>query len=138
MKFANEGMRQPAGTQFLGVVDSLIDLFKEPSISGVEVIFISYKLDEKGEKVVADNQQVAEIRAVGITGIGPQTQETLREQYDKSPMLSLMVLWRRPSAEKLGILKFQPIIPGQPFPRKAEYEQWEQAAIAAYIHRNNL
>ncbi|MGA2167476.1 MAG: hypothetical protein ABSG62_04650, partial [Terracidiphilus sp.] len=136
MKKRNEVF--PAGTQFSSLVDSLTDLFKDPGTSGVEVIFISFKLDEKGEKVVEDNQHVAQIRAVGVTGISHETQEVLREQYDMAPLISLMVLWIRPSAEKLGILKFQPIALGNPPPKTAEYEDWEKKAIGSYIHRNNL
>jgi hypothetical protein len=56
-----------------------------------------------------------------------------------APLISLMILSRRSSApEKLGILKFHPIIPGKPFPTAGVYEDWEGKAISAYIHRNNL
>jgi hypothetical protein len=138
MRFENEGKAQPAGTQFLGLVDSLIDLFKEPNISEVEVVFVSYKLDAKGNKIVEDNQHVAEIRWLGLNSIGEENREKLRGEYDKAPMLSLMVLWLRPSAERLGVANFPPIIPGQPLPQKGAYTQWEKTSIAAYMRRHNL
>jgi hypothetical protein len=50
MDFADEGKVQPAGTQYLGLIDSLIDLLKNKDVSDVEVVFISYKLDSKGER----------------------------------------------------------------------------------------
>ena len=140
MNLADEGKPQPAGTQFLGLVDSLIDVFNEPGISDVEVVFIGYKLDDKGQNVVKDGQHVAEIRSIGLGGIDDrQTQDALRAEYEMAPLISLLFLWTRPSSnEKLGILKFQPITPGKPAPPKAKQEPWEKSAIADYIHRNNL
>ena len=106
----------PAGTQFSSLMNSLNDIFKYPSVSDVEVIFISLKLDDLGEKVVEDNQHVAQIRAVGINGISEEIQESLRQQYETSPLISLLVLWTRRSAQKLGILKFCPVTPDNPDP----------------------
>jgi hypothetical protein len=136
MKKRNEVF--PPGTQFQRLVESLTDLFNEPYISSVEVIFISFKLDGNGEKVIEDNQHVAQIRAVAITGISSETRETLKEQYEVAPLISLLVLWTRPSSEKLGILKFCPVTPDNSSPEAREYEDWERKAIDAYIHRNNL
>jgi hypothetical protein len=82
MKFAHEGKAQPAGTQFLGLVDSLIDLFKQPGISEVDVVFINYKVDAKGERIVEGGMNVEEIRAVGIRAINKEVQEELRKQWD--------------------------------------------------------
>jgi hypothetical protein len=127
----------PAGTQFSSLMNSLTELFKDPNVSDVEVIFISFKLDDMGGKVVEDNRHVAQIRAVGITGISEETQEALREQYEMSPLISLLALWTRPSTQKLGILKFYPVTPDNPHP-KSEYEDWEKKAISAYIERHNL
>lgn len=125
------------GTQFASLMNSLIDLFKDPSVSDVEVVFISFKLDGMGERVVEDNQHVAQIRAVGITGISDEMEDTLKEQYEMSPLISLLVLWTRPSTEKLGILKFYPVTPDNPDPTP-NYEDWEKRAISAYMVRHSL
>jgi hypothetical protein len=55
-----------------------------------------------------------------------------------SPLISLLVLWTRPSAQKLGILKFYPLTPDNLPPKTAEYEESEKKAIGAYIERHNL
>jgi len=127
----------PPGTQFSGLMNSLGDLFRDLSVSDVEVIFISLKLDDKGEKIVEDNQHVAQIRAVGIAGISDEIQESLRQQYEMSPLISLLVLWTRRSTQKLGILKFYPVTPDNPDPTP-DYEDWEKRAVSAYMERHSL
>lgn len=102
------------------------------------MIFISFKLDEKGERFVEDNQHVAEIRAVEITGISDETREVLRERCEMAPLISLLVLWTRPSSEKLGIMHFRPVAPGSSLPVEGEFEDWEKKAISAYVHRHDL
>ena len=138
MKFADEGKIQPSGTQFLGLIDSLIDIFKEPGISDVEVHFTALKLDDKGERIVEDGQHVAQTRLIGIRAINDEVKEKLREVYEApEPLISLMVLWMRSAAtgKKMGMLKFHPVRPGQPTPKKADYETWEKLAISDYVRR---
>jgi hypothetical protein len=127
----------PAGTQFSSLMNSLNDIFKDPSVSDVAVIFISLKLDDLGEKVVEDNQHVAQIRVVGVNGISEEIQESLRQQYETSPLISLLVLWTRRSPQKLGILKFCPVTPDNPDPTP-DYEDWEKRAVSAYMERHSL
>jgi hypothetical protein len=136
MKFPQEGKAQPAGTQFLGLVDSLIDLFKDPDVSNVDVVFINYKTDDKGERVVEDGMHVAEIRAVGIRAINVEVQEELRKMWDLPTFLGLLVLWLHQKNKKLGILKFHPMIPGPNAPKAEAFAGWEKTAIAAYAERN--
>jgi hypothetical protein len=93
----------PAGTQFSSLMNSLNDIFKDPSVSDVAVIFISLKLDDLGEKVVEDNQHVAQIRVVGVNGISEEIQESLRQQYETSPLISLLVLWTVVATRKCRI-----------------------------------
>src|SRR5262244_937700 len=92
MTTKKDGMPQPAGAQFLGLVDSLFDLFNETSISNIEVVFISYKLDSKGEKIVEDSHYVGQIRFLGVKNISKEVREELRKQCHTAPLLSLMVL----------------------------------------------
>jgi hypothetical protein len=127
----------PPGTQFAGLMNSLTDLFRDLSVSDVEVVFISLKLDVMGETIVEDNQNVAQIRAVGIIGISDEMRESLRQQYEIAPLISLLVLWTRRSTQKLGILKFYPVTPGNPDPTP-DYEEWEKRAVSAYMERHSL
>jgi hypothetical protein len=137
MKFEDEGKLQPAGTQFLGLIDSLIDIFKEPGVSDVEVHFTALKLDEKGERIVEDGQNVAQTRLIGIRAINDEVKEELRNAYEVEPLISLMVLWMRSAStgRKMGMLKFQPVQPGKPAPKDADYEPWEKLAISDYVRR---
>jgi hypothetical protein len=139
VEFEQEGKIQPAGTQFLGLVDSLIDLFKVPTVSNVEVIFISYKLDEKGEKTVEDGMHVVEFNALVIRGIGPEVREELRKKIQTPDLLvSLLVLWLDSSRPgKIGIQKFYDVLPGES-PKAGDYLPWEQECIGGYMKRHKL
>jgi hypothetical protein len=133
MKFADEGNPQPAGTQFLGLMDSLIDLFNNPDISHVEVVFVSYKLDEKGEHIQKDGKYIAEIHAIAITGISPKIKEELRKHSETDALFSQMILYCDASRPKgMGILKFRSLAPGT----EQGYEEWEMKAILNYRDRN--
>jgi hypothetical protein len=118
-------------------MNSLTDLFRDLSVSDVEVVFISLKLDVMGETIVEDNQNVAQIRAVGIAGISDEMRESLRQQYEIAPLISLLVLWTRRSTQKLGILKLCPVTPDNPDPTP-DYEEWEKRAVSAYMERHSL
>jgi hypothetical protein len=137
MRFADEGKLQPAGTQFLGLIDSLIDIFKEPGVSDVEVHFTALKRDDKGEQVVEDGQNVAQTRLIGIRAINDEVKEELRKAYEVEPLISLMVLWMHsaPRGRKMGMLKFQPVQPGKPARKDADYEPWDKLAISDYVRR---
>jgi hypothetical protein len=128
---------RPPGTQFLGLFDSLIDIFKEPGISDVEVHFTALKLDDKGDRIVEGGQRVAQTRLIGIRAINDEMKDELRKAYEAAPLISLMVLWMRSAAtgKKMGMLKFQPVPPGQPAPKEADYETWEKLAISDYVRR---
>jgi hypothetical protein len=127
----------PPETLFPKLIDSLREVFAKPEVERVEVFFISYKLNEKGERVVHDEHHVAQIRPVGISGLDDGVEETLRKQFEMEPVLSLLVLWSRPSVEKLGILKFCRANPEHPVPQ-TDYEEWEQMAIRSYMERNKI
>jgi hypothetical protein len=136
VQFGDEGKVQPAGTQYLGLIDSLIDLFENPEVSDVVVVFISFKLDDEGERIVRDGQNVAQIRPIGIYSIDDDVKAELKKQHDVAPLLSLLVLWRRRNATqtdpegKLGILQFRPVGLAE-----NDYEPWEREAISYYLHR---
>ena len=127
----------PPETLFPKLIDSLCEVFAKLGVERVEVFFIGYKLNEYGERVVEDNQHVALIRPVGISGLSDETKQVLKQQFDLAPILSLLVLWSRPGTEKLGILKFWRVNTEDPVP-KMDYEEWEQTAIRDYMDRNQL
>jgi hypothetical protein len=127
----------PPETLFPKLIDSLREVFAKPDVERVEVFFIGYKLDEKGERVIEDNQHVAQIRPVGISGLSDETEQVLKQHFDLTPILSLLVLWSRPRVEKLGILKFWRANSENPVP-KTDYEEWEQIAIRDYMDRNEI
>jgi hypothetical protein len=139
MKFPDEGEIQPPWSKFLGLIDSLIDIFKESSVSDVEVHFTALKLDDNGERIVEDGQNVAQTHYIGIRELREETKEKLRKMYEDAlpSLISLMVLWMHaaPAGKKMGMLKFQPVRPGQPAPKEAEYETWEKRAISDYVRR---
>jgi hypothetical protein len=127
----------PPDTLFPRLIDSLREVFAKPDVKRVEVFFIGYKLDEKGERVVEDNQHVAQIRPVGISGLSDETEQVLKQQFDLAPILSLPVLWSRPRVEKLGILRFWRANSEDPV-LKTDYEESEQTAIRDYMDRNQI
>jgi hypothetical protein len=130
MRFENDGRVQPAGTQFLGLIDSLIDIVKEPGVSDVEVMFTSLKVDGEGKRIVEAGQNVADTRYIGIKGLNDETKDKLREMYQASPLVSLMVLWKSDGKprKKIGMLKFQSFQPGHKAPTDLEYEKYEKQA----------
>jgi hypothetical protein len=127
----------PPENLFAKLLESLREVFAKPDVEHVEVDFVHYKVDAKGEKVVKDDHHVAEIRPVGISGLDEEVEKVLREQFDRGPNLSLLVLWSRPRVEKLGILKFCRANPEHPIPEQ-DYEAWDQLAIRAYTDRHHI
>jgi hypothetical protein len=128
----------PPGTQFAGLMEELARLFADDKCRNIEVVLLSDKLDEQGNKVTHDNMHVAEIRAIGIHVFDDEIRQSLKREYERLPLLSLLVLWTRYGAGKLGIMKFQPVSEGEPIPEHVEYAEWESKAIAAYLGRHNL
>jgi len=126
------------GTHFSALVESLDRVWTDSRRANVEVVFISFKLDDNGERIVDDGQNVAEIRAYGIHELDDETRHLLKNEFDKFSLLSMLILWTRYGAGKLGILKFQPVREGEPIPEQATYEEWEGKAIIAYLDRHKL
>jgi hypothetical protein len=128
----------PPGTQFEGLIEELARLFEDEKRRNVELVLLSNKLDDQGNKVINDGMYVAEIRSIGIHVFDKETRQSLKREYERFPLLSMLVLWTRYGVGKLGIMKFQPVQENEPIPEQAEYEKWESKAIAAYLHRHNL
>jgi hypothetical protein len=128
----------PPGTAFPALLEDLARLSEDPKCNDLEVTFLSNKLDESGQKIVNGGRHVAEIRAIGIHVFDDETRAVLKREYDKSPVLSILVLWTRYGAGKLGILQLRPMQREDDIPVVGEYEEWEGESIAAYLHRHNL
>ncbi len=102
------------------------------------VTLLSNKLDDRGEKLVNEGMYVAEIRPIGIHVLDEDTRRFLKQEYERLPLLSMLVLWTRYGAGKLGILKVQPVSEKEPVPKHVDYAEWESKAIAAYLDRHKL
>jgi hypothetical protein len=133
-----EPQLHPVGTHFAALLESLERICADPRYANVEVVFISFKLDEHGERIAHGDKNAAEIRSVGIHELGEETRGVLKIEYDKYPPISIMILWTLYGAGKLGILKFQPVEEDKPIPAKASYEDWEGEAMIAYLDRHKL
>jgi hypothetical protein len=129
---------RPAGTQFAGLTEELARLFEDDKCQNIEVVLLSNKLDDGGNKVIQDNMYVAEIRAIGVHAFDEETRQSLKREYERLPLLSMLVLWTRYGAGKLGIMKFRSVFENEPVPEHVDYEEWESKAIAAYLDRHNL
>jgi hypothetical protein len=128
----------PPGTLFAGFTEELERLFEDEKCTNIEVTLLSNKLDDRGEKLVNEGMYVAEIRPIGINILDEDTRRFLKQEYERLPLLSMLVLWTRYGAGKLGILKFQPASENDPDPKHVDYAEWESKAIAAYLDRHKL
>ena len=124
------------GTAFAALSEQLARLSEDPKSSNLEVYLLSNKLDQDGKEVLNDGMWAAEIRPVGIYRFDENTRAFLKQEYDRSPVLSILVLWTRFGAGKLGILKMKPVRENDT--PVDDYKEWEGKAIAAYLHRHNL
>jgi hypothetical protein len=129
-------VHQP-GSAFASLSDRLAEIDHDQKCSNLEVYFLSNKLDENGDKVVENGMWAAEICSFAIRVFNQETQAALRQEFDRSPVISILALWTRYGAGKLGILRVKPA-PEDSAQVANKYEDWEGRAIAAYLHRHNL
>jgi hypothetical protein len=128
----------PPGTQFANLMKELERLFEDDKCTNIEVAFLSNKLDALGNKIVDGDMHVAEVRPIGIHALNEDTRQLLKQEYERLPLLSMLVLWTRYGAGKLGIMRFLPLIENEPIPDGADYSEWEAMATRAYLDRHNL
>lgn len=126
------------GTAFPALLEELSRLSEDPKCKNLEVTFLTKKLDEAGQNIVNEGMHVAEIRAVGIQVFDEDTCALLKQEYDKVPVLSMLVLWTRYGAGKIGILQLRPMQGEDDIPVAGDYEEWEGKSIAVYLERHNL
>jgi hypothetical protein len=126
------------GTAFSALLEELTRLSEDPKCTNLEVTLLSNKLGEDGQKAVRDGNQDVEIRSVGIHSFDDETSAFLKQEFERSPVVSLLVLWTRYGAGKLGTLRLLPFRGEDDTPVTGEYQEWEGKAITAYLHRHNL
>jgi hypothetical protein len=124
-------------TAFSTLLEELARLSEDSKCNNLEVTFLSNKMGEDGQKIVHDGKFIAEIRSFGIHVFGDDTRALLKEEFERFPVLSLLVLWTRYGAGKIEILRLQPVR-GDNETMVPEYQEWEGKAIAAYLHRHDL
>jgi hypothetical protein len=130
------GEVHPAGTAFLGLIDALIDLTKDPSVSNIEVVMGSYEVDEQGKDKLIDGQLSVALRGVLVRGMNQAVQEELRKQIEAGPLSYLMILWTERSARgPLGIMIFDPVTKEHREPGVAGLDKVQKSAIADYLQR---
>jgi hypothetical protein len=139
-KKAESSRIHPAGTALAEVSAQLARLIGDPKCRGVELIILSGKLDQEGRQVLHDGVWSAEINAVGIRVFDKETEDFLKQQYDKAPVLGVLILWARYGAGKLGISRFITVEEqaAKPTAEADDFIGWERKAIANYLQRHNL
>lgn len=128
------GEVHPAGTEFLGLIDALIDLTKDPNVSNIEVVMGSYEGDEQGKDKLIDGQLSVALRSFIVRGMNKDVQEQLRKQIEAGPLSYLMILWTDRSAKGLGILTFDPETK-QRKPGVAGLDKVQKSAVSDYLQR---
>ncbi len=124
------------GTAFALLSERLAEVNRDPKCSNLEVYFLSGKRDENGEKLVEDGMWKAEVRSFAIHVFDGDSEATLKQEFDRTPVLSVLTLWTRYGAGKLGIVRFKPASELGTLDRD-EYDDWEGKIISAYVRRHN-
>lgn len=128
----------PPGTAFTTLLEELDSLSRDSKCTNLEVVFLNSKLDDNGQKVVHDGAHTAEIRPIGIHVFDEDARTFLKQQFDQSPVLAILVLWTRYGTGKLGLLQLRPVREEEDTPVAGEYEEWEGRAISSYLDRHEL
>jgi len=127
----------PPGTLFLGLVEELMDILKNPHNSNVEVVIASYEVDQEGKTKMIDGKDSIAMRAFEIGGMNREVQETLRAEIDAGPITHLMIPWRAGSPDgsgKPGIARF--VSPSkQKTGTLSDFDHVEKSIFAAYLQR---
>jgi|ERR1700723_636725 len=124
----------PGGTAFLGVIDELIDLLRNPSVSRIEVVIASYELNDDGEHKMTGGKDSVAMRPIAISGMSREVQESLRTEINAAPILHLMILWIDRAHPPMGVITFNAVgskgADGIP-----NYTHIEKSIIADYLRR---
>jgi hypothetical protein len=125
----------PKGTAFVGLVGELTDLLAKPDISRIEVVIGSFALDESGKRKLFGGQASLTTRAFQIGGMNEEVRESLRKEFDASPVNLLMILWTDRSPKgPVGFVTFDADTNKQ-HKSISELDEAEKSTIAAYTQR---
>jgi hypothetical protein len=127
----------PAGAASLGLIETLIDLVKNPNASRIEVAMGSYSLDAQGLKIREDGKHSIALRSFEVKDMDSDTQKQLRQQIEAGPVSCLMILWMEGSGQesKLGAATFDPITNNRKA-RAATLDEVERFVISDFIQRH--
>jgi hypothetical protein len=128
----------PAGNATLGLIETLIDLVKNPDASRIEVAMARYRLDAQGLKIrLEDGTHSIAIRSLEVKDVDTNTQEKLRRELEAVPISCLMVLWMQGSGKesKLGAATFDPKTNSRKA-RAATLDEVEKFTLSDYIQRH--
>jgi hypothetical protein len=93
----------PAGTMFVGLIEELMDVLKDPSNSSVEVIMASFDSNATGDEKLVDGKLPVSIRAFEISGIDKNVRDSLRAEYDAAPLALLMIVYTTKTSKGSGV-----------------------------------
>jgi hypothetical protein len=121
----------------LGLVETLIDLVKNPGASRIEVAMGSYHLDAQGLKIMEGGKHSIALSSFEVKDMNSDTQEQLRQQIEAGPVTCLMVLWMQGFAKesKLGAATFDPKTKSRKA-RAATLDEVERFVVSDYIQRH--
>jgi len=124
----------PPGTMFLGLIEELMDLVKNPAVSRIEVLMANYELDERGEKKMVDGKHSIAKCAFAIRGMNKEVQDKLRQQFEAALISHLMILWMEQfqNERKMGIASFNPVTKKKAV-RPSDYDAVEKSMISDYL-----
>jgi hypothetical protein len=128
----------PAGSATLGLIETLIDLVKNPDVSRIEVAMARYRLDAQGMKIMMeDGKHSIAIRSLEVKDMDTDTQEKLRRELEAVPISCLMVLWMQGTGKdsKLGAATFDPETQSRKA-RASTLDEVDRFAISDYIQRH--
>jgi hypothetical protein len=128
----------PAGSATLGLVETLVDLVKNPDASRIEVAMARYRLDAQGMKIMMeDGKHSIAIRSLEVKDMDADTQEKLRRELEAVPISCLMVLWMQGTGKdsKLGAATFDPETKSRKA-RASTLDEVDRFAISDYIQRH--
>ena len=128
----------PPGTASATLAEKLARLVADVKCSNIELFLLRRKFDEKDQPVVRDGVGTAGIEGFQIHRFDDQTRTKLEQHLEAPGVLSVLMLWTRYGAGKLGIERLKPVPDGKDNPAAHEFEEWEGKVIAEYLHRHDL
>ena len=87
--------------------------------------------------MIEDGKWKAEVQPFAIRVFDQESEAALKQEFDRLPVLSILILWTRYGTGKLGIARFKPTSESATLEDDL-YEYWERVVISAYVDRHKL